>query len=67
MWAEKLEILAAQRLPALWAPGKQMKNMKLIKSININASNAQKNCIFWLRTTKLRQLLINELPQPLSR
>ena len=38
MWAEKLEILAAQRLPALWAPGKQMKNMKLLKSININAA-----------------------------
>ena len=38
MWAEKLEILAAQGLPALWAPGKQMKNMKLLKSININAA-----------------------------
>ena len=38
MWAAKLEILAAQRLPALWAPGKQMKNMKLLKSININAA-----------------------------
>ena len=38
MWAEKLEILAAQQLPALWAPGKQMKNMKLLKSININAA-----------------------------
>jgi len=37
MWAAKLEISAAQRLLALWAHGKQMKNMKLLKSININA------------------------------
>jgi len=38
MWAAKLEISAAQPLLALGAPGKQMKNMKLLKSINTNAA-----------------------------
>ena len=30
--------MAAQRLPALWVPGEQMKNMQHLKSINSNAA-----------------------------